>query len=105
MALLSGASELQASTMLTGVWSSAFVMNRPLMIEMCRVGYNREMCLSAKPGYMINLEKYRSPVGAFGTIKYQDYEVLAQGTKNFVHVFENNAGSKFMVSCHASCKK
>ena len=104
MALLSDASESQATSYVSGTWSSVVEISKPKMEKICRAGYSRGSCLSPQPGYVINLEKSRSPIGVFGGISFEEFEGLSSDLKRFVHVFENNRGTKYMVSCPESCK-
>ena len=105
MALLSDAEEVQTLSYASDEWYRAKNMVDSDMIEMCRVAYDDNRCLLPRSGYIVNLDKSsRSPVGAYGKLRLEDYEKLSPDLKNFVYLFENNVGTKYMVSCPNSCK-
>ena len=105
MALLEDPSDTQTLSFSYYQWSQAYNMENQDSLEICKVAYNPVKCLLPKPGYIVNIEKFiRTPIGAYGKISLQDYENMSPELKNFVYLFENNVGTKYMVSCPYSCK-
>ena len=105
MALLSGPSQVTETKYKNG---NAIMVEATSndMVNSCRTIYNPDRCLSVKPGYIINVEvEQTTPLPWNGKMAVPEFEALEQEVKDSAYVFENNLGTKYLVSCPYSCKK
>ena len=72
---------------------------------MCRTVFELDRCLSIQPGNVMNVEVVMDiPLPWKGKMSLAEFNALEQEVLDFVHVFESNLGTKYLVSCPASCK-
>ena len=87
-----------------GAEGIGFILESNKLFENCRIAVNQAICWIPRKGYINQLEiRQRTPLGS-QLMKEEDYEAQSDEIKEFYYVYENNVGTKYLVSCPYSCK-